>query len=293
MSSLRASPSVSVCLLAYNHERLLEDAVESVLVQKLATKDARIRAVRTARNLGMAGNANFAVAHGRAPYIALLHHDDLCAPDLLTRWLDVAERHPSVAFVSNAFGFYQSERLDYHPFDERTDGRRALERQLFRQWGCPIRGTALIRRSCWDAVGGIREQFGMLADIDLWMRLAARWDVGYVRKPVIIVRQDWPEDYPEAYHRWSWQRLRLLYDIHALNREEYFHDVPLRRRLEQLKFRVRVSANELYWLAYGVVRRRWDILSTSEEVSNPYELPPVRLARGLLATLAQDRLERA
>ncbi|MDB4987516.1 MAG: hypothetical protein JWN04_2694 [Myxococcaceae bacterium] len=304
---------VSVCLLVFNHARVLRDAVESVLaqelrsfelilsddcstdeswevIQALAREDPRIRAIQTPRNVGMAANANFAVRHASAPYVALLHHDDICAPALLSRWLDVAERHPSVAFVSNAYGFYQSPQVDYHPFEECTQGQRALERTLFRRWGCPIRGTALIRRSCWDAVGGMRERFGMLADVDLWMRLAARWDVGYVREPLILVRQERPEDYPEAYVRWSWPRFKLLYDIHASNRSEYFEARPVRRELEKQIFRWKVSFDELYWLTYGVVRRRWDILSTSAEVSNPYELLGLRRTRELLAQLARRKL---
>src|SRR5688572_9914371 len=113
---------VAACLLAYNHAHTLERAVRSVLaqdhqdfelvlsddcstdstwevVQQLASQDARMKPLRTPRKLGMAANANFAVSHTQSRYVALLHHDDVYASNLLDRWLDVAERHPSVAFV--------------------------------------------------------------------------------------------------------------------------------------------------------------------------------------------------
>jgi glycosyltransferase involved in cell wall biosynthesis len=310
-------PAISVCLLAYNHVRTLREAILSVLAQdwtdfelivsddcstddtwqlleELARDDERLRPIRTPRNLGMAANANFAVSQARAPYIALLHHDDICKPSLLSSWREVAERHASVAFVSNAYELIipakrstpSYVRIDYHPFQECTPGRTALLDVIMPPWGCPIRGTAFIRKTAWDAVGGMRESFGMLADIDLWMRLAARWDVGYVAKPLITVRHAPPADYPADYHSFSWSRLKLLYEIHGTNRSEYLANQPLKRLVELAKFRYRVSSNEIYWLTYAIVKRRWDILRSSERVANRYELPVARLARKALARSA-------
>ena len=303
------SPRVSVCLLAYNHAALIEDSIRSVLaqdeknfeliisddcsrdntwevLQRIAASDARVKPIRPPHNLGMAGNANFAVSHARAPYIALLHHDDIYDPSLLRKWVGLAERHPNVAFVSNNYGFHGSLKVDKHSFAEVTPGRIALEKHFFPTWGFPIRGTALIRRSCWEAVGGIREQFGLLADIDLWMRLARAWDVGYVDEPLILVRQDRPEDYPPEYTEWSWKRFRTLYEIHGTNIDEHFGDTK-RGWWEREKFRFRVSYDEACWLAYGVFKRRADVLRSSEEVANRFELRPVRMLRKLLRTVSR------
>ena len=53
----------------------------------MAAVEPRIRLVRPARNLGMAGNANFAVEQSSQPYVAILHHDDLYRRDMLERWV--------------------------------------------------------------------------------------------------------------------------------------------------------------------------------------------------------------
>jgi hypothetical protein len=183
--------------------------------------------------------------------------------------------------VSNNYGFHGSTQVDRHPFPEVTPGRIALEKHFFPTWGFPIRGTALIRRASWEEVGGIREQFGLLADIDLWMRLARTWDVGYVNEPLIFVRQDRPEDYPAEYTKWSWKRFRTLYEIHGTNIDEYYGNT-LRGFWEREKFRLRVSYDEMYWLAYGVFKRRADVLRSSDEVANRFERRPVRWARKTL-----------
>lgn len=308
-------PKISVCLLAYNHAAILRETVATILAQdfrdfelilsddcstddtwavcqQLAAADARIRPLRTPHNLGMAGNSNFAVEHARAPFIALLHHDDLYSPRLLSAWYEVIARHPDMGFVSNAYAYHHSDLLHDSQFPERSDGVRMLEERLLPRWDCPFRGTALIRRNCWEELGGMRLRFGLLADVDLWMRLCARWSVGYVREPVITVRHAWPEAYPSEYKAWSWPRMRIGYDIHGVNRLEHYGTGSLRDRLRFEVFRARVSANISFWLAYAVAKRRWDMLATSGEVSNPYELLPGKLLRHVLAGLSKIRRTR-
>jgi glycosyltransferase involved in cell wall biosynthesis len=303
-----SAPKISVCLLAYNHSAVIRETVASLLAQdfrdfelllsddcssddtwqvfqQLAAADARIRPLRTPHNLGMAGNANFTVAHAHAPLIALLHHDDLYAPKLLSAWHAVIERHPDMAFVSNAYAYHRSDLLHDSGFPERSDGVRMLEERLLPRWDCPFRGTALIRRSAWDAVGGMRVQFGLLADVDLWMRLARRWSIGYVREPVITVRFARPSEYPSAYTDWSWPRLRIGHEIHGINRLEHYGTHDAKNKLRWAYFRVRVSANICYWLAYALYKRRADMLLTSAEVASPYELLPEKLLRIGLAKL--------
>ena len=138
---------VSVCLLTYNHVDLVDSTIQTVLDQTvedyevilsddcstdgtwerildLAAGNTKIRAVRTARNLGMPGNANFAVSQSQRPYIALLHHDDIYRNDLLEKWAGVLDRHPDVAFVFNRYGVYESDRIYAEALPgEHLDGR--------------------------------------------------------------------------------------------------------------------------------------------------------------------------
>ncbi|HKU45128.1 MAG TPA: glycosyltransferase family A protein [Polyangiales bacterium] len=303
-------PALSVCVLAYNHAKLLPDVVQSILaqqfgdfelllsddcssddtwacIQQLAASDPRVRPLRTPRNLGMAAHANFAFQHCRADLIALLHHDDICEPSLLGEWFAVAQKYPDVAFVSNGYRKYHTREVQCEALPEWNDGPELMRKRLLPLFGSPFRGTALIRRTCWDAVGGMREQFGMLADVDLWMRLAARWPVGYVAKPLIVVRHERPEDYPSAYKGWSWSRLRLGHEIYGQNHREFYGRDSLRARTLLLWYRVRVSYSVSYWLAYAIYKRRWEMLANSQDVASEYELLPEKLVRQALARCAQ------
>src|ERR1019366_718291 len=170
--------NISVCLLTYNHANVIDSTLGSILDQtitgyeiivsddcstdgtwerilEISRKDQRIKPIRTPQNLGMPGNANFAVGHSERPYIALLHHDDLYREDLLEKWAGVLERHAGVSFVFNRYDSSAPERRGGSPFYGRQptqngecfDGLWFLERFLLSQWGCPVRGTALIRKA--------------------------------------------------------------------------------------------------------------------------------------------------
>jgi glycosyltransferase involved in cell wall biosynthesis len=302
------TPRISVCLLAFNHANIVADSIRTVLAQdfddfelvlsddhsddgtweiaqSFTKLDSRVRALQPPHNLGMAGNANFSVSQSSAPYIALLHHDDLCAPSLLRRWLEVMERHPDVGFVSNNYIEFETQQASTHSLPERSEGEDILENVLFPSWACLFRGTAMIRRSAWDAIGGMRERFGLLADVDMWMRLSARYAVGYVSEPLITTRQDRPSYYPREYSQWSWPRQKLVYDIHATNQRAYYAGRSrFRHRASWTQFRFRVSTDVVRWLGYALVKRRWEMLESSAEIANEYELAPVKgLRRALIA----------
>jgi glycosyltransferase involved in cell wall biosynthesis len=306
MSSSGAN--ISVCLLTFNHAHTIESTIESILGQsvsdyeiivsddcstdgtwekilEIAAANPRIKVVRTPHNTGMPGNANYAVEQSERPYIALLHHDDIYRNDLLEKWSGILDRYPDVAFVFNPYKDYVSGHVykEYMP-GEHIDGKWLLNNYLFPRWGCVIRGTAIIRRDAWQQVGGMRPRFNLLADVDLWMRLAMRWNVGYVIESVIHLREVKPKYYPEMYQHvsWSWRRQGYLYDIHATNRLEFLKLNTVVGRLQWWKFRIRLAIETMKWLAYAVVRKKPQLIASSQEGATPYDLWPVRLTRFLL-----------
>lgn len=299
---------ISVCLLTYNHVEVIESTLRSILDQtitgyevivsddcstdgtwerilELAAADVTVKPVRTPHNVGMPGNANFAVAQSDRPYIALLHHDDLYRKDLLEKWAGVLDRHSDAAFVFNPYGVFQSDFIYREPMPgECIDGNWLLKKYLFARWGCAVRGTAMIRREAWARVGGMRKQFGLLADVDLWMRLAMRWPVGYISEPVIVVRHQRPEDYPDEYKggHWSWRRQLFLYQIHALNRLDYLNLNTIWGRLQWWGFRLKLSYETTKWLVYSVVRKKPEMIASSHESVTQYDLWPLRVLRRML-----------
>jgi GT2 family glycosyltransferase len=217
-----------------------------------------------------------------------LHHDDLYRKDLLEKWVSVLDRYSDAAFVFNPYGVFESDFIYQEPMPGSCiDGKWLLERYLFARWGCVVRGTAMIRREAWERVGGMREQFGLLADVDMWMRLARRWSVGYVPEPVITVRYQRPSYYPDIYKggSWSWQRQRFLYEIHASNRLEYLNlNTPI-GRLQWWGFRLKLNLESTKWLVYSFVKNKPEMITSSHESVTQYDLWPLRVLRDMLTTI--------
>jgi hypothetical protein len=235
--------------------------------------------------MGMADNANFAVKQSNRPYIALLHHDDLYRNDLLEKWANVLERNLDVGFVFNLYDEANADNTYGKPYNkECIDGKWFFENALLPKWGCAVRGTAMIRRSYWVELGGMRPQFNMLADIDLWMRLSRIANVGYVNEPLISVRALRPEHYPDIYtgKQWHWKRHVILYDIHAINRLEYLKMNTIIGRLRWWRFIFKLNLDTTKWLVYAIIRKKTDMITSSYESVTEYDLWPLNILRRIL-----------
>gem|GEM_PF-766271 len=107
-------PLVSVIIPAYNHQRFVAEAIQSVLSQQYphleliiiddassdktaqiaqTFQDSRIRFYRNATNRGSAENINSGFHLARGDYMAILNSDDIFTPDRLACLVDSAQTH--------------------------------------------------------------------------------------------------------------------------------------------------------------------------------------------------------
>lgn len=306
---------IGVCLLTFNHVNIVASTLDSVLSQTVndceivisddrstdgtweilvdyARRCSRIRLLRPENNLGMAGNANFAVAQMGQKYIALLHHDDIYREDMLAEWAAALDRCEDAGFVFNPYQTHGTTRVDRIAMpSDCVSGGWFLRKRLLRGWGCPVRGTVMMRRSAWAEVGGMRANFGLLADVDLWMRLAKEYKVAYVDKPLIAVRHRRPDYYPKTYSgkEWSWERYRLLLEIHAANTRAAFNASRM-SSLRWLWFRIRASTETAKWLSYAIVRHKWPMLRDCTASATNFDLAPLRWYRSAVHWIVHHRL---
>jgi glycosyltransferase involved in cell wall biosynthesis len=113
------APTVSVGIPAYNSERHLREAIESILAQTFrdfeliisdnastdgtaaiceayAKQDPRVRCVHQPSNIGAPRNYTFLVGCARGRYFKWSSASDTCEPSMLERCVDVLENDPSV-----------------------------------------------------------------------------------------------------------------------------------------------------------------------------------------------------
>ena len=205
------SPAVTVCIPTYNRRELLAASLQSVRDQSLqnveiivsdnastddtgdyvrSLNDPRIRYDRLDQNIGLFGNLSRCLQLGSGRYRVMLPDDDLMLRGNLEAKVRYLDENPSAGLVHSAFRY-----LDHNarPVGPTQHWSRLSETTL-------EPGESFIRRSL--ALGGIvcvssvmlrsdlvaEEKFdaddGPYADIALWLRVAARSDVGFLMAPL-------------------------------------------------------------------------------------------------------------
>jgi glycosyltransferase involved in cell wall biosynthesis len=203
-------PLVSVCMPAYRGAAHLAAAIDSVLAQSFADfelvivddnspddtaaivagyRDARIRYLRNAQNLGPQGNWNRALGEARGKYFKLMPQDDLLAPDCLARQVAVldADTAQCIALVFGGREIIDAQGkslMRRAPFGARQRAIAARDLVL----ACVRAGTNLVgepgnvlmRRELTQRIGAFDGTYGYLIDLDYWFRALRHGDAVYL-----------------------------------------------------------------------------------------------------------------
>jgi glycosyltransferase involved in cell wall biosynthesis len=209
--------TIDVIIPCYNYAQYLPQCVESVLAQagpeirvliiddastdlsaevasRLAQKDARISLICHQLNKGHIGTYNEGLERICGDYVLLLSADDYVLPGAFQRAAALLDEHPNVGFVFGDAVILESESgktLTVQAWPSDSDcvmtglefiAGSASENVVFA-------ATAMVRREYLARFGGYRADLPHCADMELWFRLAARGDVGYIASPEGVYRR--------------------------------------------------------------------------------------------------------
>ena len=180
------------------------------VVRRRVAEDPRIRLERCDDLVSAPANHNRAIRLARGALVKFLHADDVLYPRCLERLAAILEEEPRVGLV---FG-RRTIRLDppdtpeglewarrYGTLHDRfaglariNDGHALLAQYLpdftgpeYRNWiGEP--SAVMVRRSCFARVGAFTDRLLQSWDLELWLRIFAVSDVGFVDEPVCEYR---------------------------------------------------------------------------------------------------------
>ena len=182
---------------AYNAERFVREAIESVLAQTFrdfellflddgstdqtaslaqewARKDPRIRFLqRTHRGLVPILNEACELAQGS--YIARLDADDAAFPDRLERQVAFLDDNPQVALLGGAMRLMNAEGK--HVRDAIPPLEYSMLRDELGRYNCFFHSSVMFRKSVWQSLRGYRQTLLHSEDYDLWLRMAENHEV--------------------------------------------------------------------------------------------------------------------
>jgi len=211
-----SAATVTVGIPTYNRVGLLQGAIDSVLAQEYehfrilisdnastdatsalvaSYRDPRIDYVQSDHNVGVIGNFNRLIELADTDFLMLLSDDDRLYPDYLRSVVEVLEQHSSVGLVHTAF-----DELDIDSRVQQRDirvvktrvpltiesGPRFLERSMTSLPTCF--STVTGRTHAIREAGAMRAGEELFGDMRLVMRVALKWDVAFIARPLVGFR---------------------------------------------------------------------------------------------------------
>ncbi|WP_437296557.1 glycosyltransferase family 2 protein [Sorangium sp. So ce426] len=238
---LRQEPLVSVVIPTYNYGHFVVDAVESVLAQtyerheiivvddgssddtpeRLAPYRDRIRYVRQ-QNQGVSAARNLGIGLASGEWVALLDADDVWHPQKLALQIRVSKAHPDLSVIGGA-GSSGALPPDL-PEKPEVDRLSVVD---FLTWTPLAQSSVMVRRRCFDQVGGFDVKIRYAEDREMWIRLAAAFATARVKEPLYYYRA-----HPEQVSR----NAMAMYQGLVLVLDRFFKDNPRYRHIRPAAF---------------------------------------------------------
>jgi glycosyltransferase involved in cell wall biosynthesis len=202
-----SQPPITVLLAVYNGQQYLRAAIDSVLaqtfadfeflivddgstdntlaiLQEYARADPRIRLV-TRPNKGLTNTLNEGIALATGEFLARMDADDLCLPKRFELQLQYMRQHPECVLIGSRVELMDPQGLPIRQMCLEQTHDEIDAAHLNRGWPV-VHPAAMIRLSALKQIGGYRDEFNTLEDLDLFLRLA---EVGRLANlPEILLR---------------------------------------------------------------------------------------------------------
>ncbi len=197
---------ISIIIPTYNRCAYLFRAIESVLSQtyqdfelliiddgstdeteknviNLIKENKKIKYIKTP-NRGVSAARNLGIHISTGELISFLDSDDEWLPDKLKIQIDFLQNNQDLNLVhGEEIWIRKGKRVNQKKIHKKGGG------DIFSQCLdlCAISpSTVLIRKELFHEVGYFREDFPVCEDYDLWLRIASRYQVGFIPSPLIL-----------------------------------------------------------------------------------------------------------
>ena len=204
-------PRTSIIVRAFNLEKYLPDALDSVLgledddwecivvddaspdrcgeiADGYAERDSRFRVIHNEENAYISEAANIGVRAARGRYILLLDADDMLAP-AATRLLATALDEHKDLHIAYGNVLFTDEAGELSVFPNRERGHSGWPMEYRFDWHRMQRNlmpySSMCRREVWELTGGYRRRWRTAEDADFWLRAAS-----YGFRPSMVTNAD-------------------------------------------------------------------------------------------------------
>lgn len=197
---------ISIIMAAYNTEKTIEQAINSVLsqtytnfellvvndcstdrtaefVKSIAAKDSRVRLISNVKNNGVSYTRKHGLEEAKGSWIAILDSDDAWAPEKLEKQIELQEKtNADLLFTGSAFMDSEGQLIDWYL----RAPSEVTYRQLLKQ-NVLSNSSALVRKELYAKYYAIGD--GMHEDFAIWLSILKEGKKAYgVDEPLLIYR---------------------------------------------------------------------------------------------------------
>lgn len=197
---------ISIIMAAYNAEKTIEQAINSVLsqtytnfellvvndcsadrtaelVKSIAAEDSRVRLVSNVKNSGVSYTRRHGLEEAKGSWIAILDSDDAWAPEKLEKQIDLQRRtNADLLFTGSAFMDSEGQPIDWYLHAP----AEVTYRQLLKQ-NVLSNSSALVRKELYVENYVVGDD--MHEDFAIWLSILKEGKKAYgVDEPLLIYR---------------------------------------------------------------------------------------------------------
>jgi glycosyltransferase involved in cell wall biosynthesis len=204
---MTSPPSITVLLAVYNGQQYLRESLDSVLAQTFTDfefliiddgstdqtlpilreyekRDPRIRLI-SRPNKGLTNTLNEGLSLARGEFLARMDADDVCLPTRFEKQIAYLREHPECVLLGSRVLLMDPEGLPIREMCMEQMHDQIDTAHLNRGWPV-VHPATMMRMSPLNQIGGYRDEFNTLEDLDLFLRLA---EVGKLANlPEILLR---------------------------------------------------------------------------------------------------------
>lgn len=200
---------VSVIMPAYNAEKYISEAIESILnqtfknyefiilddastddtweiIKKYADKDKRIIPIKNKKNLYIAKSRNKGISLAKGKYIVWQDADDVSLSSRIKKLVEFMEANPDVGICGSHFqSFTDGKDIDVRKY---ATNDKTLRKNIFK-YSPVAQPAAIVRKKCFDEMGLFDLKYPPAEDIDLSFRIGVKYKFANLPEALLRYRE--------------------------------------------------------------------------------------------------------
>ncbi len=198
-------PKVSVIMPAYNAEKYIKEAIDSILNQTFkdfefiiiddgstdgtkeiisSYQESRIKLLENDKNLGLVGSLNKGLQIARGEYIARMDADDIALPERLEKQVDFLDKNQDIVLVGSWIDSFDEESKDHFIVEFASDP--IIIKWLMVTKNQLAHASVVFRKEIIEREGGYSNKYEHAEDYELWSRLLKNYKIANI--PEVLLK---------------------------------------------------------------------------------------------------------